>query len=368
MKYFIIAGEPSGDMHAAHLLRAISSRDPEAHFAGLGGDKMREAGCLLYQNYRHMAFMGYAAVMRNMGNIRRNFSLAKEALLHEQPDALILIDYPSFNLRMAAFCRKHLPRTRIFYYIPPKVWAWKQYRIHKIARLSDAVLGIFPFEPAFYQQFGYDCTYVGNPTMDEVTTWLRQHPAPQPAERPYIAILPGSRPSEISHCLPRMVAAARRFPDYAIRVAAAPGVDDAFYAPFLDASIPLTRDTYQLVRGAHAAIVNSGTATLETALLRCPQVAVYHVGAARLFSLFWKLFFKMRLFTLPNIILRREAIPERLALHFTVDEVADALRPLLSDQNARQQMLDSYHELSSLLITPNSAPQTAAAIICQEKP
>lgn len=363
MNYFVLAGEASGDIHAANVMREIALLDPEARFAGLGGDCMREAGCLLYQDYRRMAFMGIAAVLRSLGQVRRNFRIAEEALLHEQPDALVLIDYPSFNLRVADFCRKNLPDTRIYYYIPPKVWAWKQYRIHKIARLSDAVLGIFPFEQDFYQQFGYECTYVGNPTMDEVRKYLRNpsEPAEQPA-RAYLALLPGSRPSEVSHCLPKMLEAARQFPDYEVRVAAAPGLDDAFYSRWLDAKTPLVRDTYGLLRGAHAAIVNSGTATLEAALLGCPQVAVYHVGCPRLFGLYWRLFFKMRLFTLPNIILGREAIREKLATHFTVEEVAEELGRLIYDTHCREQMQRDYQEIATILgDTP--APVNAAKII-----
>ena len=362
MKYFILAGEASGDQHAADLMRAIAAIDAHATFAGLGGDRMREAGCKLYQDYRQMAFMGIEAVIRNLGKVRRNFHIAEKALLQERPDILILIDYPSFNLRVAAFCKHALPMTRICYYIPPKVWAWKQFRIHQIAKLSDEVLGIFPFEPAFYRQFGYNCTYVGNPTMDQIRRWKELSLGEQP-KTPYIAILPGSRPSEISHCLKTMLEAAGRYPEYEVRVAAAPGVDDSFYRQWLPANIPLTRDTYKLVSKAYAAIVNSGTATLETALLGCPQVAVYHVGCPRLFGLFWRTFFKMRLFTLPNIILGREAIKEKLATHFTVEEVAEELEPLLHDEAYRRQMLADYEEIAQLLgDTP--APVNAAKIIC----
>ena len=362
MRYFFLAGEASGDQHAADLLRAIAASDSDARFAGLGGDRMREAGCRLYQDYRQMAFMGYEAVLRNLGKVRRNFRIAEEALLKERPDALVLIDYPSFNLRVAGFCRKHLPETKIFYYIPPKVWAWKRYRIHKIAALSDAILGIFPFEPDFYRQFGYNCTYVGNPTMDQIRRFRESQSSVETPAEPYIAILPGSRCNEISHCLPKMLEAAQRFPEYPIRVAAAPGVDDSFYAQWMPAGVPLTRDTYPLVTHAAAAIVNSGTATLETALLHCPQVAVYHVGCPRLFGLFWRTFFKMRLFTLPNIILGREAIREKLALHFTVEEVADELDRLLHDDACRNTMLADYAEIARLLgDTP--APVNAAAVI-----
>ena len=364
MRYFFLAGEASGDQHAADLMRAIAVVDSTAQFAGLGGDSMRQAGCRIYQDYRQMAFMGFEAVLRNLSNVHRNFHIAQKALLLEKPDVLVLIDYPSFNLRIAAFARRHLPEMKIYYYVPPKVWAWKQYRIHKIAALTDAVLGIFPFEPDFYRQFGYTCTYVGNPTMDQIRRWKEQSPLHGSSDPPYIAILPGSRRSEISHCLPKMLEAAKRFPDFAIRVAAAPGVDDSFYAKWLPADVPLTRDTYSLVAHAHAAIVNSGTATLETALLGCPQVAVYHVGCPRLFGLFWRTFFKMRLFTLPNIILGREAIREKLALHFTVDEVAEELSRLLHDEAYRQRMLTDYAEIAQLLgDTP--APVNAAKIIVQ---
>ena len=344
-------------------MRAIAEADSDARFAGLGGDRMREAGCKLYQDYRQMAFMGYEAVLRNLGKVRRNFRIAEQALMQERPDAVILIDYPSFNLRIAAFAKKHLPSTPVYYYIPPKVWAWKRYRIHKIAALSDAILGIFPFEPDFYRQFGYDCTYVGNPTMDQIRRFRESQKVAKPAViEPYIAILPGSRKNEISHCLPKMIEAAKCFPDFKIRVAAAPGVEDSFYSQWLPADMPLTRNTYELVSHAYAAVVNSGTATLETALLGCPQVAVYHVGCPRLFGLFWRTFFKMRLFTLPNIILGREAIREKLALHFTVDEVSDELDRLLHDSACRDRMLADYAEIARLLgDTP--APVNAARII-----
>ena len=362
MKYFILAGEASGDQHAADLMHALLALDTRACFAGLGGDRMREAGCNLYQDYRHMAFMGFEAVARNLGQVRRNFRIAGQALRQERPDVIILIDYPSFNLRIAAFAKKYLPNTPVIYYIPPKVWAWKRYRIHRIAALSDAVLGIFPFEPDFYKQFGYQCTYVGNPTMDQIRRFRQAHPALSNDRQRYIAILPGSRPSEVSHCLPKMLEAAQRFPDFAVRVAAAPGLDDRFYSRWLPADVPLVRDTYALLSHAYAAIVNSGTATLETALLGCPQVAVYHVGCPHIFSLFWRLFFKMRLFTLPNIILGREAISEKLALHFTVDEVADELSRLLYDDSRRSRLLGDYDRIAQILgDTP--APLNAAKII-----
>lgn len=359
MKYFLIAGEASGDKHAAALIAQIKQRDPKAQFIGLGGDQMASAGCRLYQHVRFMAFMGFVPVLRNMGQVRRNFRLTHEALLTEQPDALILIDYPSFNLQIAAFCRKHLPQTKIFYYIPPKVWAWKRRRIHKIARLCDEVLGIFPFEPDFYARYGYRCTYVGNPTAEELAEV-------QNTERMQtIAILPGSRASEISHCLPRMLAAARQFADYRITVCAAPGIDDSFYAPYLSEHETLTRDTLGALQTAQAAIVNSGTATLEAALIGCPQVAVYHIALSWLIGLIrWAqpLVFSIRYFTPVNIIAGKQVIRECVANEFTTQNVVRELHQLLNDAQYKKEMLASYEQIRSILgAQPASA--TAAAII-----
>ena len=336
-------------------------QDPEAHVAGLGGDQMRAAGCRIYRHIRHMAFMGFVAVLQHRNDIRDNFRIAREALIQEQPDALILIDYPSFNLRMAAFCSAQLPNTKIYYYIPPKVWAWKRRRIHQIARLCDKVLGIFPFEPAFYAKYGYTCEYVGNPTAEEMARFDQPR---LPAKR-VIAILPGSRPSEISHCLPRMLEAARRFPEYTVTVCAAPGIEDEFYAPYLSARDTLTRETYATVQQASAAIVNSGTATLETALLGCPQVAVYHLACSKLIGLIrWAqpLMFSIPYFTLVNIISGKEVIQECIADAFTVEKVATELKRLLTDEAYKKEMLAHYEHLRSLLGSQHAA-ETAARII-----
>ena len=370
MKYFLIAGEASGDLHAAALIAQLQQQDPEAQCSGLGGDRMEAAGCRLHRHIRHMAFMGFAAVLANLGNIRRNFQIAEQALLDERPDALILIDYPSFNLRMASFCRKHLPGTKIYYYIPPKVWAWKRRRIHAIARLCDEVLGIFPFEPAFYAKYGDKCTYVGNPTAEEIDRLrLTEHRPASPDRTQTIAVLPGSRPSEISHCLTKMLDAARAYPDYRITVCAAPGIDDAFYAPYLREGETLTRDTYTAVQQAAAAVVNSGTATLETALLGCPQVAVYHLALSRLIGLIrWAqpFVFSIPYFTLVNIIAGRQVIRECVANEFRTELVTAELGRLLHDENYKKEMLASYEHLSSLLGT-HPAAATAAAIITSKQ-
>ncbi|MGN0227901.1 MAG: lipid-A-disaccharide synthase [Paludibacteraceae bacterium] len=360
MKYFLIAGEVSGDIHAASLIKQIKQRDSEAQCIGLGGDQMATAGCYLYQHISNMAFMGIAAVVRNIRRVIQNFKITHKALLDEKPDVLILVDYPSFNLKIASFCREHLPGTKIYYYIPPKVWAWKQWRIHKIARLCDKILGIFPFEPEFYTRYGYKCTYVGNPTA-EILNRL-----PEPTQRKQtIAILPGSRPSEVNHCLPRMLDAARRFTGYTIIVCAAPTMNDTFYRSYLHRGELLTRDTYGTVREAAAAIVNSGTATLETALLGCPQVAVYYLACSRLIgALRWMqpLIFSIPYFTLVNIIAGKKVIKECVANEFTVNNIANELARLLTDESYKKEMLVSYKHLSSIL---GSLPAsiTAAQII-----
>lgn len=370
-KYFLIAGEASGDTHAARLISQLRQCDPEAQFAGLGGDQMAAAGCRLYQDYRKMAFMAFAAVLRNLGQIRRNFRIAREALLHEQPDTLILIDYPSFNLRMASFCRRHLPRTRIIYYVPPKVWAWKRRRIHRIARLCDEVLGIFPFEPAYYARYGYRCTYVGNPTVEEIsqrsdlTAKHSESAAVSLSEGlTTIVLLPGSRESEVRHCLPTMLEAARRIENSCIVVTAAPALEDKLYTPFLRPGETLTRDTYAAIQSAETAIVNSGTATLETALLGCPQVAVYHLACSRLLALVrWAqpIFFSIRHFTLVNILAGKEVIRELVANDFTADKIEAELRRL-NQPHVRQQMLRDYEAIRTLL-GENKASETAAEII-----
>lgn len=379
MKFFLISGEASGDLHASNLIRALRTRDAQATFVGLGGDKMRAEGCDIRVNYRDMAYMGFVAVLKNLDKVKRNFRIAKQSLLDEQPDVLILIDYPSFNLRMAKFCKQHLPNTRIIYYIPPKVWAWKKRRVHSIAKYCNEILGIFPFEPAFYAKYSYSCQYVGNPTADSIRTFqLQRSDLPSTAKRSTnpsdlqqsdlpstIALLPGSRRSEISHCLPTMLQAARQVAkdNYQIIVTAAPGIEDDFYRPFLLPGEILTRDTYNIVAQAKAAVVNSGTATLETALIGCPQTAVYHVtGSKYLEKLLRPIMFSIPHFTLVNIIPQQEVIQELIASRFTAENVAHELNRLLHDEPYRQTMLTRYQQLWQIL-GADSAADSAADII-----
>lgn len=370
MKFFLIAGEASGDMHAARLIEALRQRDADATFAGLGGDKMQAAGCRIYQHYRKMAYMGYVAVLAHLGDIRRNIRIAEQALLSEQPNELILIDYPNFNLHMAAFCRKHLPDTKITYYIPPKIWAWKRRRVHKIGKYCHRILGIFPFEPEFYARYGYACTYVGNPTAEGIADYKKSEVRDQkPEVSPYIVLLPGSRKHEIENCLPRMLAGAeeavRDMP--AIRqivVTRAPGIEPELYERLCAGHpmVTLTTDTYDAVRHATTAVVNSGTATLETALLGCPQVAVYHLAGGVLLDFMRLLVLRIPHFTLVNILAKREVIVEMLGRHFTPHALSNELHRLLTDEQYVARMRKSYAEIQQLLGS-SSASQTAAAIL-----
>ncbi len=370
MKFFFIAGEASGDLHASNLIKALRTKCPQARFVGLGGGKMQAEGCKLYVDYSQMAYMGFVAVIQNLGKIRKNFQIAQQSLLQEQPDVLVLIDYPSFNLKMAKFCKHHLPKTKIIYYIPPKIWAWKEWRVHKIATYCDEILGIFPFEPDFYAKYGYKCHYVGNPTADCIRDYNfskknQTNTFVNTQDSPSIAILPGSRKSEISKCLPTMLSAARKVAGkkYKIIVTAAPGIDDSFYLPYLQEE-ELSHNTYEVVSNARAAIVNSGTATLETALLGCPQTAVYHVtGSKYLEKLLKPIMFRIKYFTLVNIIPEQEVIKELLASRFTEENVEQELSRLIQDEPYRQTMLDGYKEIWTILGEAYAAEGAATRIL-----
>ena len=349
MKYFFLVGEASGDAHAALLPEALRQKDPHAQFVGLGGPLMQAAGVKLYQDYTHMAFMGVWAILCNIPQIRENFRIAERALLAEKPDVLILVDYPSFNLKMAEFARQHLPAIRIIYYIPPKVWAWKTHRIHRIARLCDEVHAIFPFEPAFYAKYGYSCTYVGNPTAKAVAAWRETHPV-EPRQN-IIAILPGSRRNEIRNCLPKMLKAAKDY-KYPIIIAEAPGIKEDFYKPYLSDNISLTHNTWELLSRAKVALVASGTATLEAALLGCPQVAVYRIILSRWLGWLRPFIFKLKQFTLVNIIAGKEVIYEAIGPKFSTANIRRELHKLLTDEKRVQQMLADYEHIRTLMQSP----------------
>lgn len=368
MKYFLIAGEASGDLHASELMRALAERDPKAEFEFLGGDLMaRAAGKQPVIHYRDMAFMGFAEVARHALQIRRNFKAARQAMTRFAPDRLVLIDYPSFNLRMA----KHAAKlgVEVCYYIPPKVWAWKEWRVKSLKKLVDKMLCIFPFEVGFYARHGMKVDYVGNPSMEEIDrriercpgreAFLKAHSLP---DRKIVALMPGSRMSEIRVNLPIMVQAMKQFPQYRGVVAGAPGIDPAVYERFT--TLPVVRDdAFALLRHSHAALVTSGTATLEAALAGVPQVAMFRHNGSRMMRRLRDVVLKIPYVTLPNLIAGRQIIPELLLDLCTPDSVAAELAAILPDRPPRQAMEEGYRQMRAALGTQKAA-ETAAEIIC----
>ena len=371
MRYFLIAGEASGDLHASNLMRELRKADSNAEFCFLGGDLMQAQGGKMIKHYRQMAFMGFLAVLKNARTVLKNMNDCKQAIIDFKPDVLILVDYPSFNLRMARFAKEKTD-TSVFYYISPKIWAWKEFRIKQIKKYVDKMFTIFPFETAFYARHNYAVEYVGNPTVESILTRPNQHQTfdefcteNKLSQKPIIALLAGSRKQEISACLPRMMEAASRFPDYQIVIAGAPGINPEFYQAVLKGnkvSIVFGK-TYDLLQQSNAAIVNSGTATLETAMVGTPQVVVYHVIFGRLAFAIKDLFIKVKFFSLVNLVAEKEVVKELVAHHFTVENVANELNKLLNDNSYRTDMINEYAEIQKALGGTGAAAKAAKSII-----
>ena len=371
MKYFIIAGEASGDLHASNLMCELRKADSNAEFCFLGGDLMQAQGGKLIKHYRQMAFMGFWAVLKNAGKVLNNIKECKNAIVEFQPDVVILVDYPSFNLRIAKFV-KETTEIPVYYYISPKIWAWKEYRIKEIKLYVDKLFTIFPFETAFYGKHNYPVEFVGNPTVDSVCMRPNQQQTfsefctlNKLSDKPIIAVLSGSRKQEISACLPRMIAAASRFPAYQVIIGGAPGIDPEFYQSVLTGTQVqvVFNQTYDLVQQAQAAIVNSGTATLETALIGTPEVVVYHVMFGRIAYAIKDLFIKVKFFSLVNLMAQKEVVRELVAHFFTVDNVANELENILHNVAYRQHMLTAYAEMKKLLGGPGAAERAAGKIV-----
>ena len=380
MKYYIIAGEASGDVHASHLMAAIRQEDPEAKFRCFGGDMMAAQGAELVQHYRDLAYMGFIPVIMHLRTILRGMKHCQKDILEWQPDVLILVDYPGFNLKIARFIKQH-STIPIVYYIAPKIWAWKEHRIKDIKRDVDCLLSILPFEKKFYEEkHHYPIYYVGNPTVDEVEAYLKEHPADAEAfrrdngldERPIIALLPGSRKQEVRDNLRRMVEAAEPYTkDYQLVLAAAPGLEDEFYKENIqmvngkcqNGKCKVVRDqTFRLLQHSTAALVTSGTATLETALLRVPQVVCYYIKAGRLASLARRFFLKVPFISLVNLVAGEEVVPELVAEQMTAKNVRRHLASILPGGSAREAQLEGYERMATILGEPG-APERAAKII-----
>lgn len=371
MHYFISAGEASGDLHASELMARLKARDPQARFTFLGGDLMAaEAGHAPLIHIRDMAFMGFVDVAAHLPKVLGNLRRAKKALTDGRPDALIVVDYPSFNLKLAATAWKNgIP---VFGYISPKVWAWKEGRIRKMKRYMRHLYSILPFEPDYFSRHGMtQVTYVGNPSREEIDQRAsRLEPRAEfcrsrglDPERPLLALVPGSRVGEIRDNLPVMAAVAARHPEVQAVVAGAPAIDPSVYSRF--AGLPVvTGETFALMAAADAALVTSGTATLECALLSTPQVACYRANGSRLAYELFKRILKIPFVTLPNLICRREIIGEMLVHLCTPDAVDRRLTPLLDSRSPESAaMLAGYADLRRLLGDKPAADSAAAHII-----
>lgn len=371
MKYYLIAGEASGDLHASNLMKAILQEDPKAEFRFFGGDLMAKAGGTCVKHYRDMAYMGFIPVLLHLRTIFRNLSCCKQDILTWKPDVLILIDYPGFNLKVAKFIKQH-SSIPVYYYISPKIWAWKEYRIKNIKRDIDKLLSILPFEVDFFKKHHYPINYVGNPCVDAVQTFRENYQESlnefqlrnKLDNRPIIALLAGSRKQEIKDNLSRMTEASKDFPQYQFVVAGAPGIDPEFYQQFIgkDTKI-LFGQTYPLLTHATAALVTSGTATLETALFKVPQVVCYYTAAGKLVSFLRRHILKVQYISLVNLISGHEAVTELVADGMTVTNLKAELKQILPDGNKRSKMLSDYEQLIQTLGTAGASQRAAEIII-----
>ncbi|WP_299455846.1 lipid-A-disaccharide synthase [uncultured Microscilla sp.] len=350
MKYYVIAGERSGDLHASNLMKAIQKHDDEAAFRFWGGDEMQKVGGSMVKHYRETAFMGFVSVVKNLGRIRGFMKLCKQDILNYQPDVVVLVDYAGFNLRIAKFAKKHGFNT--FFYISPKVWAWNTKRAYKIKANIDRMFVIFPFEQAFYQQFDYEVDYVGNPLLDAIANFT-----PNPEfraqhgldDRPIIALLPGSRKQEVERLLPIMLGNAGAFPSHQLIVAGVNNLPEKLYEEVVhypEVKI-IYEDAYNLLTQAEAAVVTSGTATLETGLFEVPQVVVYKTNAFS-FSIAKRLI-KVAYISLVNLVLGKEAVKELIQQQCTADNITQELTQLVKGGAKRAKVMQHYTTLKDLM-------------------
>ncbi len=372
MRYYLIVGEASGDLHASNLMRAIKAEDAEAEFRFFGGDLMAQVGGTRVKHYRELAYMGFVPVLLHLRTIFANMKQCKHDVVAWHPDVLILVDYPGFNLSIARFVKAHT-RIPVFYYISPKIWAWKEYRIKNIRRDVDQLFSILPFEVEFYQKHHYPIHYVGNPCVDAVSGFFSSYRQDFQSfvrengltDKPIIALLAGSRKQEIKDNLPDMIKAASVFDGYQLVLAGAPGIDDAYYERFLWGTDVkrVSGQTYPLLCHAHAALVTSGTATLETALFRVPQVVCYHTPVGKLISFLRGHILKVRFISLVNLIAGKEVVKELVADTMTVENMRCELGVLLGDKPERRQMLQAYERVIDLLGEAGASQRAASQMV-----
>lgn len=372
MKYYLIVGEASGDLHASNLMKALKAADKEADFRFFGGDLMSQVGGTCVKHYRDCAFMGIIPVLMNLRTIFANMAMCKKDIKEWQPDALILVDYPGFNLSIAKDIHK-TTSIPVYYYIAPKIWASREGRIKNIKRDVDAMFSILPFEVGYFKKHNYEINYIGNPCVDAVDAYLRGNKRDDAAfraanglgDKPIVALLAGSRKHEIKDNLPQMLEAVAKYPDYLPVIAGAPGIDKELYAPYLQQGAAIVfGDTYRLLQHAHAALVTSGTATLETALFRVPQVVCYSTPAAWLVSKLKHLFLKVKYISLVNLIADREVVRELVAADMTVENITRELGKLLPpDSPERHAMLAGYSCMIEILGEPGASQHAAEKMV-----
>jgi len=365
MKYYLIAGEASGDLHASHLMQALKDQDSSAEFRFFGGDLMSAVGGHRVRHYRDLAYMGFIPVLLHLPTILSNMRMCKHDISEWRPDVVILVDYPGFNLDIASYVKSN-SICPVYYYISPKIWAWKEYRIKNIKRDVDELFSILPFEVQFFEQkHHYPIHYVGNPTAQEVREFLNNTPVSKP-ERPIIALLAGSRRQEIKDNLPAMIEATRHLAgQYDIMLAGAPSIEPEYYQQFIgDSSVQLVHNqTFQLLAKATAALVTSGTATLETCMFRVPQVVCYETPLPKLIGFLKRHVLSVRYVSLVNLIADREVVRELVAETFSVENIRKELEAVLPGGARRQQMMSDYEEVHRRLGESNAADEAAAIMI-----
>ena len=373
MRYYLIVGEASGDLHASHLMRSLQAVDSAAEFRFFGGDLMTAVGGTRVKHFKELAYMGFIPVLLHLRTIFRNMAFCKKDIVEWAPDVVILVDYPGFNLNIAKFL-KSKTRIPVYYYISPKIWAWKEYRIKNIKRDVDELFSILPFEVNFFEKkHHYPIHYVGNPTADEVRSFLSAYNEgfeqfckanALQADKPILALLAGSRRQEIKDNLPAMMQVAARFPQYQAVLAGAPSIADEYYEGFIRGSQvrQVKNLTYPLLAHSTAALVTSGTATLETALFNVPQVVCYKTPVPRLIRFAFNHIIKVEYISLVNLIMNKEVVSELFADRFTIDNIAHCLQTLLPGGEARQEMLNNYALLQKVL-GDDVAPDNAAKLM-----
>lgn len=374
MKYYLIVGEASGDLHASNLMKALKEQDAQADFRFFGGDLMREVGGTLVKHYKELAYMGFIPVLLHLRTIFKNMDYCKSDILKWQPDVVILVDYPGFNLKIAEFVKKHT-KIPVYYYISPKIWAWKEYRIKNIKRDVDELFSILPFEVDFFKGHQFPIHYVGNPCVDAVDAFQKTHTetfeeftsANGLSQKPIIALLAGSRKQEIKDNLPDMLEAAKPFVnDYQLVLAGAPSMDLSYYQSYIGGDVPVKivfGQTYRLLAQAKVALVTSGTATLETALFRVPQVVCYYLAMGKVISFLRKHILKVKYISLVNLVANKEVVRELVADIMTVDNVRSELDALLNDADYRGKMLQEYDRMIKILGPAGASHQAASKMI-----